>query len=85
MKGFNTTIPGKVTWLFLADFWPWLDFEKETFWGADTNTNTNKNPQVVENKYQSGVPEREALQDWDLREVVKYTNKYNLKYKYKYK
>jgi len=35
MKGFNTTIPGK----------------------------------VVENKYQTEVPEREALQDWDLREV----------------
>ena len=25
--------------------------------------------QVVENKYQPGVPEKEALQDWDLREV----------------
>jgi len=35
MKGFNTTIPGK----------------------------------VVENKFQPEIPEREALQDWDLREV----------------
>ena len=28
--------------------------------------------QVVENKYQPGIPEREALQDWDLREVVSF-------------
>merc|ERR1711974_452871 len=50
MKGFNTTIPGK----------------------------------VVENKYQSGVPEREALQDWDLREVLKQIqNKYRTNTKQK--
>ena len=28
--------------------------------------------QVVENKYQPEIPEREALQDWDLREVVSF-------------
>ena len=27
---------------------------------------------MVENKYQPGIPEREALQDWDLREVVSF-------------
>ena len=32
----------------------------------------NVYPQVVENKYQPGIPEREALQDWDLREVVSF-------------
>ena len=43
--------------------WPRLDL--------DIKQRCSSNPQVVENKYQSGVPEREALQDWDLREVVK--------------
>ena len=68
MKGFNTTIPGKVHSCNPPILWVFSRFS-----GHDLIIEIKQscNLQVVENKYQTEVPEREALQDWDLREVLK--------------